>query len=211
MWAKPNQTKFEGENIEQTNRPMILTFLLDGILFPMFGFLSFCLQIALWLRLSQENEGRVIGEVRGWSWWRRAGQNIQIFYHMHLPPTITIARCGTSSPRPTSTRSNEGWPLARSPQTMSPPWAWAGVYIFFYNLPFFKNGYILYVATFSPQHPQFCVIAEKLIRSTSVGTESVLGAPPSGPTGADNGITKTEFVNMVLQVISLSPSLLYSW
>ena len=81
---------------------------------------------------------------------------------------------------------------------------------FFYNLPFFKNGYILYVATFSPQHPQFCVIAEKLIRSTSVGTESVLGAPPSGPTGADNGITKTEFVNMVLQVISLSPSLLYS-
>ena len=43
-----------------------------------------------------------------------------------------------------------------------------------------------------------------LSRSTSVGTESVLGAPASGTTGADNGINKSEFINMVVQVSFLS-------
>ena len=44
-----------------------------------------------------------------------------------------------------------------------------------------------------------------LSRSTSVGTESVLGAPASGaPTGADNGINKPEFINMVVQVSFIS-------
>ena len=40
-----------------------------------------------------------------------------------------------------------------------------------------------------------------------MATESVLGAPTSGSTGPDNGLARTDFVNMIVQVSSILHSI----